>query len=143
MATAQRIAEVRAEELLVELLQSQGWDTRKPPAGEMLRKHEYKEHPHLFEILRGISKSGTGDGKPEAFLVDRSSAQPLAVIEVKADVDDLNLAVKEVTEVYGRASLAAGYAPLAVALAGASEDNFAVRVLKWMGKQWLPVTYDN
>ena len=72
MGRALRVAEVRAEELLIELLRSQGWDTRKPPNGEMLRQHEYKDHEHLSEILRGISKSGgAGDGKPEAFLVDR------------------------------------------------------------------------
>jgi type I restriction enzyme M protein len=143
MARAQRIAEVRAEELLVDLLQSQGWDTRKPPAGEMLRQHEYKDYPHLLEILRGISKSnGSGDGRPEAFLVDRATLQPLAVVEVKSAVDDIDRAVKEVTTIYGRACLDAGYTPLAIALAGTSEDNFAVRVLKWMGSRWQAVTYE-
>ena len=143
MATnLKRVAEVRAEELLTELLRSQGWDTRRPPAGEMLRQHEYKDHAHLAAILRGISKSGAGDGKPEAFLVDRSTMQPLAVIEVKSDIRLLDVAVKEVTTVYGRASIEAGFTPLAIALAGTSEDNFAVRVLKWMGTRWQPVTYD-
>lgn len=143
MARAQRVAEVRAEELLIDLLQSQGWDTRRPPAGEMLRQHEYKDHPHLLEILKGISKSkGAGDGRPEAFLVDRATLQPLAVIEVKSNVAQVDQAVKEVTNVYGRASIDAGFAPLAIAFAGASEDNFALRVLKWMGTRWLPVTYE-
>lgn len=141
-ASALRVAEVRAEELLVELLRSQGWDTRRPPAGEMLRQHEYKDHAHLAPILRGISKSGDGDGKPEAFLVDRETRQPLAVIEVKSDIRSLDQAVKEVTTVYGRACIDAGFAPLAIALAGATEDKFAVRVLKWTGTRWLPVTYD-
>ena len=93
-ANAKRVAEVRAEELLVEFLRSQGWDTRKPPSGEMLRQHEYKDHPHLAEILRGISKTGTGDGKPEAFIVDRETLQPLAVIEVKPTTDLLDKAIK-------------------------------------------------
>jgi hypothetical protein len=108
----------------------------------MLRQQEYKDHPHLAPILRGISKSGKGDGKPEAFLVDRATRQPLAVIEAKADIRSLDQAVKEVTTVYGRASIDAGFAPLAIALAGTSEDNFAVRVFKWMGSRWLPVTYE-
>jgi type I restriction-modification system DNA methylase subunit len=144
MARPERVAEVRAEQLLIELLQSQGWDTRRFPAGEMLRQHEYKDHSHLQEILRGVSKGkGGGDGKPEAFLVDRATLQPLAVIEVKADVDDLDIAIKEVTTVYGRACIDAGFAPLAIALAGASEDNFQVRVFKWMKTRWLPITYDS
>lgn len=137
-----RIAEVRAEELLIELLRGQGWDTRRPPAGEMLRQHEYKDHDHLAAILRGISKSGSGDGLPEAFLVDKATMQPLAVIEVKADKRDLDKAVKEVTTVYGRACIEEGFTPLAIALAGTSEENFDVRILKWMGTRWLPVTYE-
>ncbi len=131
-----------AEELLVELLRSQGWETRRPPAGEMLRQHEYKDHAHLAPILKGISKTGEGDGKPEAFLVDRVTLQPLAVIEVKSEVRALDQAVKEVTTVYGRACVAAGFTPLAIALAGTSEENFDVRVLKYVGNRWLPVTYD-
>lgn len=142
MGNALRVAEVRAEELLVELLRAQGWETRRPPAGEMLRQQEYKDHAHLAAILKGISKSGHGDGKPEAFLVDRVTRQPLAVIEVKSDARALEQAVKEVTTVYGRACVAAGFYPLAIALAGTTEDNFAVRVLKWTGSRWLPVTYD-
>jgi len=142
-ARAVRIAEVRAEELLTELLRSQGWDLRKPPNGEMLRQQEYKDYPHLLEILRGISKSGgTGDGKPEAFLIDRETFQPLAVIEVKSDINALDKAIKEVTEIYGRACINAGYSPLAVALAGTSENDFAVRVFKWMETEWLPITYE-
>jgi len=142
-ALVARKAEVRAEELLTELLKSQGWDVRRPPLGEMLRQQEYKDHNHLADILKGISKSGgKGDGKPEAFLVDRETIQPLAVIEVKPDVSGLNKAIQEVTEVYGRACVDAGFTPLAIALAGTSEDAFAVRVLKWTGTRWLPVTYD-
>ena len=40
-----------AEVLLTELLASQGWDTRRPPNGEMLRQHEYKDHAHLALFL--------------------------------------------------------------------------------------------
>lgn len=138
-----RTAEVRAEHLLTELLVAQGWDTRRPPTGEMLRQHEYKDHSHLLAALRGRSKavSGRGDGLPEAILVDRSS-QPIAVVEAKAEADALDQAVQEVTRIYGQALVDAGYSPLAIALAGVSEDDFAVRVLKWSGSRWKPITYE-
>lgn len=143
MVNTERIAEVRAEELLIELLSSQGWEVRKPPKGELLRQQEYKDYPHLAEILCGNSKKGgPGYGLPEAILVDRDTLQPLAIIEVKADIDNLDQAIKEVTAIYGQSCIRAGYSPLAIALAGASEDDFAIRVLKWTGSQWLPITYD-
>ena len=112
------------------------------PSGELLRQQEYKDYPALADMLRGISKSGKGDGLPEAFLINRETLQPLAVIEVKPDAESLKKAVREVTEVYGRASVDAGYSPLAIALAGVDEDNFKLRVLKWTGASWTPVTYD-
>src|SRR5690606_34754876 len=115
---------------------AQGWDTRRPPNGDLLRQHEYKDHDHLAAVLRGISKSGKGDGLPEAFLVNRETMQPCAVIEVKANKSDLEKAVKEVTDVYGRACIEAGMVPLAIALAGSSEDDFGLRVMKWSGTRW-------
>ena len=143
MARAARVAEVRAEDLLIDLLQTQGWDTRRPPAGEMLRQQEYRDHSNLQDILRGASKTGKkGDGKPEAFLVNPETSEPLAVIEVKPDIESLDRAIAEVTDVYGRACIAAGYNPLAIALAGAEEDSFLLRVMKWNGVAWKPITYD-
>jgi type I restriction enzyme M protein len=143
MALALRVAEVRAEHLLTELLEAQGWDTRRPPNGELLRQHEYKDHRHLFEIFRGSSKSGgKGDALPEAVLIDRNTLQPCAVVEAKAVASDLMLAVREATETYGNACIAAGFNPLAIAIAGTSEDDFAVRVFKWTGRKWSPITYE-
>lgn len=142
-ARAARAAEVRAEHLLSELLVAQGWDLRRPPAGEVLRQHEYKDHPHLLEPLRGRSKAaGGGDALPEAILIDRTNLQPLAVIEAKADVNALDQAIREVTNIYGQALVDGGYSPLAIALAGVSEDEFAVRVFKWSGSKWLAITYE-
>jgi len=139
-----RVAEVRAEHLLTELLTAQGWDPRRPPNGELLRQHEYKDHPHLSGIFKAKSgKIGAGDGLPEAVLIDRETLQPIAVIEAKAIVTDLPKAVHEATELYGSACIAAGFTPLAIALAGTSEDEFAVRVFKWNGEKWRPVTYDD
>lgn len=142
-AGSERIAEVRAEHLLTELLTAQGWDTRRPPNGELLRQHEYKDHAHLIDAFKGRGKSKKGgDGLPEAVLIDRETRQPIAVIEAKASVRDIALASKEVTETYGNGCVEAGFTPLAVAVAGTSEDDFQVKVFKWNGRKWLPVTYD-
>jgi hypothetical protein len=139
-----RVSEVRAEHLLTELLTAQGWDTRRPPNGEMLRQHEYKDHSHLRDVFFGHSKvTHIGHGLPEAVVVDRQTMQPILVIEAKASVNDLSKAISEVTDVYGNACIAAGYNPLAVAVAGTSEDDFEVRVFKWDGATWRALTYEN
>lgn len=138
-----RVSEVRSELLLTELLQAQGWDCRRPPNGEMLRQHEYKDHSHLRDVfLRRSKVTKIGHGLPEAVVVDRQSMQPLLVIEAKAAVADLDRAVSEATDIYGRACVEAGYSPLAVAIAGTSEDDFAVRVFKWDGSTWRVITYE-
>lgn len=143
MVNPQRVAEVRAEHLLTELLTAQGWDTRRPPAGELLRQHEYKDYPHLREIFKGRSKGkNIGDGLPEAVLVDKHTLQPLAVIEAKASIRDIKKAVAESTGQYGAACVEAGYSPLAIAVAGTSEDEFQVRVSRWDGSHWTFATYE-
>lgn len=142
MALRARVAEVRAEHLLTEMLVAQGWDARKPPVGDLLRQQEYKDHPALAEMLKGKGKQGGGgDGLPEGILVDRLTLQPLVVIEAKPTGDNLAAAEKDVLH-YGRACVDAGYAPLLVALAGSNEDDFQLRVFKWTGAKWVYVTYD-
>lgn len=137
-----RVAEVRSEVLLTELLTAQGWDVRKPPSGDLLRQQEYKDHSALLDAFKGRSKSGgSGYGLPEAILVDRA-LQPIAVLEVKASVKDLDLAIADLTGVYGPACIDAGFFPLLIAIAGTSEDMFDVRVFKWSGRKWKPVTYE-
>lgn len=144
MARPARMAEVRAEHLLTELLTAQGWDCRRPPSGELLRQQEYKDYQHLRSIFRGKSKGpGGGEGLPEAVLIDRDTTQPIAVIEAKATLSDLHSAINEATNIYGQACVEAGFNPLAVALAGTSEDEFAARVFKWDGRAWCPVTYED
>lgn len=138
-----RVSEVRAELLLTELLHVQGWDIRRPPSGEMLRQQEYKDHGHLRDVFLHRSKvTMIGHGLPEAVLVDRQTLQPLLVIEAKASVADLDKAVQESTLVYGAACIEAGYSPLAVAIAGTAEEDYLVRVHKWNGSVWQPVTYE-
>ena len=142
MALRARISEIRAEHLLTEMLVSQGWDSRKPPSGDLLRQQEYREHAHLVEVLQGKGKTGKGgDGLPEGILVDRQSLEPLVVIEAKASAKHLADAQADVLG-YGQAFIDSGYPVLGVALAGTSEDDFNLRVLKWTGSKWTFVTYD-
>lgn len=139
---SQRIAEVRAEGLLTELLSAQGWDTRRPPNGDLLRQQEYKDNHALLQAFAGRSKTGgVGHGLPEALLVDRETQKPLVVIEVKARRDDIGNAAAE-AKAYDWACVDAGLGVLAVGLAGTSDEGFAVSVFKWQGKSWEAVTYE-
>ncbi|MDZ3831209.1 MAG: N-6 DNA methylase [Sphingopyxis sp.] len=109
----------------------------------MLRQHEYKDHSHLCDVFLNKSKvTMIGRGLPEAVLVDRQTLQPLLVIEAKASAADLDKAVRESTLVYGAALVEAGYSPLAVAVAGTAEEDYLVRVHKWNGSLWQPITYE-
>jgi predicted RNA methylase len=96
----------------------------------------------MAEALSRASKSGKGAGIPEAILIDRATNIPLAVIEAKESVDDIGTALKE-AEVYGDAFWKAGSRPLAIGLAGTTEDEVRVRVSKKVGAVWKSVTYDN
>ena len=51
MATA-RVAEVRSYSLIEELLSTQGWDLRRPPQGDVLAQHEYKDYESLKDALK-------------------------------------------------------------------------------------------
>ena len=136
-----RVAERRSERLIEELLTSQAWDLRRPPAGDVLTQQEYKDHAALREALAACSKSGSGAGVPEFVLVDRRSIEPLAVFEAKARATDIAAAEKDVQQ-YGDAFLDAGFQPLAIAVAGTEDDRFEIRVLKRRGSKWESITYE-
>lgn len=136
-----RVAERRSERLIEELLDSQGWDLRRPPAGELLSQQEYKDYPSLREALERASKTGTGAGVPEFVLVEPKSGEPLAVFEAKAHARAIDAAVAE-AQAYGDAFTSAGLRPLAIAVAGTRDDRFEVRVFKRRGQMWEPVTYE-
>lgn len=138
---ARRTSERRAEHLLNDLLVSQGWDPRRPPSGDVLLQNEYRAYPEITEALAGSSKTGQGYGVPEAILVDRESARPLAVVEAKRSVEDIELAITE-AKAYADALWNAGDHPLAIGLAGTSDLEFALRVAKRVGGEWKLVTYD-
>ena len=136
-----KASERRAEHLLNDLLVHQGWDLRPPPQGDLLFQHEYRAHPTLNEALKSASKTGSGAGVPEALLVERASLDPLAVIETKPSASDVDTAISE-AQTYADALIDAGYAPLAVGLAGVDDKAFELRVTKWDGSSWQVVTYD-
>ena len=145
MGLPKRVPEKRAEHLLAEILQAQGWDLRRPPQGDLVRQQDYRSFPRLADVLRGSQGSGTPKASsnfPYAILVDRASGAPLAIIEVRADTADLGRAVDEAANVYGNPCVTAGHFPLAIGLAGTSEEDFDLRVTKWSGAQWTTVTYD-
>lgn len=141
MSANARVAEVRSERLIEELLIAQGWDIKHPPSGDVLAQQEYKDFPSLREALANCSKSGPGAGIPEYVLVERRSIEPLAVFEAKARAKDIDLAVADV-ERYGSAFFDAGFRPLAVAVAGTADDRFEIRVLKRRNGTWESITYE-
>ena len=135
-----RKSERRSERLLDDLLESQGWDLRRPPTGDQYLQTEYRNDPALATALKSASKSGDGSGIPEALLVDDGKC--LLLVEAKASPDAIGEA-EEDAKGYGDALTAAGHHPLAVALAGTEADEFQLSVFKFDGGQWNPITYDD
>ena len=135
-----RTSERRSERLLADLLESQGWDLRSPPRGELYLQTEYRADANLAEALKTASKSGDGLGIPEALLVD-DDGNPLLVVETKASPESIDEAIGD-AKGYGDALTAHGYHPLAVALAGTEADEFRLQVLKRSAAYWVPITYD-
>lgn len=141
LSALKRVSERRSEHLLNDLLSSQGWELRRPPNGDMLFQTEYRNYPELAQALAKASKSGRGHGIPEAIILDRATDQPFAIIEVKPLASDIDQAISE-AQGYADAMWAAGSQPIAIALAGTSDDEFQLRVSKRVGPDWQPVTYD-
>ena len=137
-----RVSERRSEYLLNDLLVSQGWDLRRPPQGDLLYQNEYRNFPEILEALSQASKKGIGPGIPEAILMDRVSPKPLAVIEAKRSITESDKAVKE-AQIYANALWDFGWGPLAIGLAGTSDNEFILRVSKRVSSsRWDPVTYE-
>ncbi|MBN6739275.1 N-6 DNA methylase [Acidithiobacillus sp. MC6.1] len=134
-------SERRAEWLLADLLQSQGWDLRAPPHGHALIQNEYRNFPDIAEHLETASKTGGGRGIPELLLLKVEQSTPLAVVETKRYASDIMAATKEAQQ-YANHFDRSGQPPLAVGLAGTEESGFAITVTKKHQNQWVPVTYD-
>ncbi|MGH8012896.1 MAG: HsdM family class I SAM-dependent methyltransferase [Candidatus Binataceae bacterium] len=142
MTPRERLAEVRTYSLIEEMLTAQGWDLRRPPAGDVLAQHEYKDLPALKKALEASGKSRKGGaGIPEYIVVDRETQRPLAVFEGKPQQSDLALAIRDV-EIYGEGFRSARLNPVLIAVAGTEGDRFDLRVLKWNGIRWKEITYE-
>lgn len=141
MGTAKGTSERRSELLLHELLIMQGWVIKRPPVGDLLLQNEYGAYPDLSARLGKASKTGTGNGYPEALLVDKSSMRVLAVVEAKRRPSEVSKALAE-AEGYAGNFVTGKVAPLAIGLAGTSDESFELRVSKWNGSRWTTVTYN-
>jgi len=93
--TSEHVSERRSEHLLNDLLESQGWDLRQPPKGDLLFQNEYRGFADLADALAKASKKGSGSGIPDALLVERVSVTPIAAIETKRSVDEAEKAICE------------------------------------------------
>lgn len=139
MAKTTRKAESRTESLLKDLLKTQGWDARKPPKGNFLIKQEYKDIEWLDKLFKSKNKTGK-DGFPEGIIISDDN-RILAVIEAKASLSQLDLAIEE-SRFYTDEAIRDGHYPVAIAIVG-DEDDFKIRVSFWDGASWNFVTYDN
>lgn len=141
MASNIQVSERRTEHLLNDLLESQGWDKRRPPQGDIVFQSEYRAYPELREALARASKKGPGQGVPEAILIEKESNVPIAVIEAKRNVGEIDQAIREAQN-YAGALHRNNQRPVAVGLAGTAEDGFSLRVSKKVGNGWELITYD-
>lgn len=137
-----RASERRSEHLLNDLLISQGWDLRRPPQGDMVVQNEYRGFPEIAEALASASKTGSGAGVPEAILMDRATFQPIAVIETKRSSSEAGKSLAE-AQAYADALWDAGWYPLAIGLAGTTDEEFRLQVSKRIKRgKWELVTYE-
>lgn len=132
-------SERRTEDVVLDLLDIQGWNCSKPPQGRLIRQNEYKAYSHLAEIFKGKSKSGSGDAYPDFLLVSENLI-PQVVIEAKADVNNVSSAIKEAEE-YANACLDCGHITLAVGVAGQEESGISVIVRKRTPSGWKTIKY--
>lgn len=133
-------SETRTDRLIEELLESQGFDLRRPPAGQVLTQHEYRSVTRLRDALASSSKPGAGHGVPECVVLQEGTEEPIAVFEGKAYFGDLAQAEAEAQR-YGDALFVAGYAPLAIAVAGTNDARFEIKVQKRLRGRWVDVEY--
>jgi len=137
-----RASEDRTTTVARELLEIRGWQLQRPPRGNLLWKNEYREYPHLLEVLEGEAKTGKGgDAYPDFLIVSKDTLQPLIVGETKASHDDIEKAIGEACNPYGNAFEDKGFRVLAAGVAGDERGNIAVQIKKYLHRAWQPVVY--
>lgn len=134
------LSERRTEDLVVELLDIQGWPPGRPPRGRVVRQNEYKTFPHLCGIFKSRSKTGLGDGFPDFLLLDESN-RPRMVIETKADQKEVHKALDEACADYGEACHDAGHGVIAVGIAGQERTQFRIAVRRCVNGRWQDIEY--
>lgn len=115
-------SESRTEDVVMDLLDIQGWPLDRPPRGCIIIKNEYKSFREFDEILKGRSKTGSGDAYPDFLVVSPKTNRPLMVIETKAD--DFEKANKEACFDYGEAFREAGHQIIAIGVAGQEKQQY-------------------
>lgn len=137
---AHYLSETRTEDTILDLLKIQGWETAKPPKGSVIRQNEYKNHPALAEMLKGMSKTGAGDGYPDFLIVDSKSHMPQIVIEAKADAKDIDEAVSDAIH-YSEAFEAHSHSIIAIGIAGQEKKQVKVKVKRKVSDAWVDIEY--
>ncbi len=134
------VSETRTEQVSIDLLRIQGWNTSAPPKGQVLRQVELRRFPHLTAIFEGASKSGEGDGIPDFLVVEGTAAPtPLIVIEAKGKPSELAQAVADAKH-YAEACKKHGYPVIAVGVAG-QDENVRISVWKHVHTKWEEISY--
>ncbi len=137
-------SERRTEDVTIDLLNIQGWDSlSRPPRGRLLRQNEYKDFQPLRSLFAGKSKSGGGDAYPDFLLVDESACIPQVVIETKAKQSDFDEAIADAKH-YADACLSMGHEVVAIGVAGQEKTGMSVRVFKFTPthRKWEAVTHE-
>lgn len=137
-----KASEDRATAVARELLEIRGWRLQRPPRGNVLWKNEYREYPHLLEVLEGKAKTGKGgDAYPDFLIVTHDTIQPLIVGETKRSNREIDKAISEACDPYGEAFEEKGFRIIAAGVAGDDRGNIAVQVKKHSRHEWQSVQY--
>lgn len=136
------LSERRTEDAVLDLLNIQGWETSRPPKGQLVRLNEHKALAHLEAIFKGKSKTGSGDGYPDFLLLSTDRSTPLLLIETKSDEKDLGKALAEACNDYGKACLDAGHPVIALGIAGQEKTGLRIRASKYVKGSWELIHYD-
>jgi len=140
----QNLSEQRARQVAKDLLKFRKW--RIEPVfknGQCLEENEYRNYPHLSEILKGKSKTGKGDGYPDFLIVNSATGQkPLLIIETKAISNQINTAISEATH-YGDACGEYNHDVVCVGIAGGEKELFSISVKRKIKDNWTSLTLNN